>query len=88
MPSLMKVGDPSRGDSGAMSDQVWIEDGEYKFEAGKPVVGRAIRVGSITARSYSAQDWFQTSEVVEILEETEGYVKFKTYSGSTYEWKA
>lgn len=88
MPSLVKVGDPYSGDCGPMSVQVWVEDGEYKFESGKPVVGRAIRVGSIIARSYSAQDWFQTSEVVEILEESDDYVKFKTYSGSTYEWKA
>jgi len=88
MPSLMKVGSPHVGDSGASSDQVWVEDGKMKIEPGRPVVGRAIRVGSLSARSYSAQDWWQTSLVTEILEETDEYVKFKTLSGSTYEWRA
>ena len=50
-----------------------------------------MRVGSAMARSYSAQDWWQTSVITEILEDrinedgTE-YVRFTTGS-SIYEWR-
>jgi hypothetical protein len=50
-----------------------------------------MRVGSGIARSYSAQDWWQTTVITEILEDkinedgTE-YVRFKTGS-SIYEWR-
>jgi hypothetical protein len=48
-------------------------------------------VGSPYARTYSRQDWWQTTPITEILEErieedgTE-YVRFKT-GNSEYEWK-
>jgi hypothetical protein len=87
MPSLYKEGNIYRGDSGSMSLQVWVENGQYKVEPGRPVVGRAIRVGSLGGRSFSAQDWWQTSRVVEIIEESETYVRFKTVSGSIYVWE-
>jgi hypothetical protein len=88
MPSLRKVDEPRSGDSGSMSLQVWMEDGKVQTAPGKPIVGRAIRVGTPFGRSYSNQDWWQTSLVKEIIEETEEYVKFLTESGSTYEWWA
>lgn len=58
----------------------------------KPRVGVAIRVGSIIARTYQWQDWWQTSLIEEILEESESedeglYVKFKTMN-SIYEWRS
>jgi hypothetical protein len=58
---------------------------------GRPKVGAAMIVGSPYARTYSRQDWWQTTPITEILEErieedgTE-YVRFKT-GNSEYEWK-
>jgi hypothetical protein len=46
-----------------------------------------MRVGSGYARTMQHQDWWQTTLIKEILEESENYVKFKTHSGSIYEWK-
>ena len=88
--SLVREGD-LRGDSGPMCE---ILDSEsYKPIPGEtyPRVGCGVRVGSPYGRTYSMQDWWQTSPVTEILEEwidNEGYshVKFKTRS-STYLWK-
>ena len=89
MPRLYKENDPGVGDSGSMSLQIWADSNlEVHAKPGKPVVGRCIRVGSPFARSYSNQDWWQTSYVEEILEETETRVRFKTHSGSIYIWEA
>ena len=74
------------GDSGEMSLALWFEDEEVHFAHGaRPVVGVAMRVGSIGTRSYSYQDWWQTSLITEILEESENYVRFRT-GNSIYEW--
>ena len=74
------------GDSGGMSLALWLEDGEVKFShEARPVVGVAMRVGSPISRSYSTQDWWQTSMIIEILEESENYVRFRTRN-SVYEW--
>ena len=74
------------GDSGGMSLALWKEGEELKMEHNaRPVVGVAMRVGSIVARSYYAQDWWQTSLITEIIEESENYVRFRTRS-SVYEW--
>jgi hypothetical protein len=68
-----------------------IEDIEYIHEA-RPQIGASMRVGSISGRSFVAQDWWQTTLITEILEErteedgTE-YVRFKT-GNSEYEWRA
>jgi len=64
----------------AENEYVWV-----KNAAGLIKVGCGIRVGSITARSYSHQDWWQCSPVTEILEVNEDNtrVKFKT-SNSVY----
>lgn len=86
--SLYKIGDPSCGDSGSMSEAVWIENNEPKYESkARPRVGIHMRVGSPYARFMSKQDWWQTNEITEILEDTENYVKFRTKSNSIYEWK-
>jgi hypothetical protein len=86
------------GDSGLMSDAVtpiWDENGKLVDKIiehnTRPKVGAAMVVGSPYARTYSAQDWWQTTPITEILEEridedgTE-YVRFKT-GNSEYEWK-
>jgi hypothetical protein len=68
-----------------------IADIEYIHEA-RPQIGASMRVGSIAARSFTSQDWWQTTLITEILEErteedgTE-YVRFKT-GNSEYEWRA
>jgi hypothetical protein len=57
----------------------------------KPRVGVVMRVGSPYGRSYSAQDWWQTTEVTEILEEWMEddieCIKFRT-KNSIYIWKS
>ena len=87
------------GDSGMMSqliiptfdmDTGKIVSKEIKENA-RPEVGGAMVVGSPFARSFSAQDWWQTTIITEILEERkteEGeYVRFKT-GNSEYEWES
>lgn len=81
-----------RGDSGNMS--MAITPSLLPGEASKvviehnarPRVGVFMRVGSAYARSFTSQDWWQTTPVEEILEEEENYVKFRTVNGSIYEW--
>jgi hypothetical protein len=86
MYSLRRESDGA-GDSGPVSLLLWEEDGELKTESdGKPRVGVAIQVGSLTARSYQYQDYWQTTYITEILEEKENYVRFKT-TNSIYEWR-
>ena len=87
------------GDSGLMSlaqiptfdqDTGKMMDVEQIHNA-RPQVGASMRVGSISGRTYSPQDWWQTTLITEILEErteedgTE-YVRFKT-GNSEYEWR-
>ena len=79
------------GDSGPMSTLIDPETAQPIPDEDYPCIGYGIRVGSIYGRSFSGQDWWQTSPVTEILHESvneEGYstVKFKTRS-STYTWK-
>lgn len=83
--------DGSAGDAGPMCEI--LDEENYRPIPGEryPRVGCGVRVGSMFARTYSMQDWWQTSPVTEILEESvddEGYrcVKFKT-KNSTYIWK-
>jgi len=90
MARLRRVHDGEM-EEGAMSQAIaWNEDGTFKEVVDyRPVVGCSMRVGSVTARSYSSRDWWMTTVVEEILEEKmEGdllYVKFRTQN-SMYEW--
>ena len=60
------------------------ETGLYKGVVGhKPIVGCSLLVGSVTARSYSDRDYWLTTEVTEIIEETNEHILFKTLN-STY----
>jgi hypothetical protein len=64
------------------------ETKEIKYEhCARPRVGVAMRVGSIIARSYQAQDWWQTTLIEEIIKDTPDEVIFKTRSGSIYTWR-
>jgi len=86
--SLYKINDKSCGDSGPMSCVFSFNDQEVKFEHNaRPRVGVYLRVGSNYARFMEKQDWWQTNEITEILEDTDNYVKFRTKSNSIYEWK-
>ena len=81
--------DKEKGDSGGRSEAIaWNEDGTFKeIISNRPVVGCSMLVGSVSARSYSYQDYWLTTPVIEIIEETEDYVKFRT-KNTIYEWKS
>lgn len=82
------------GDSGSMSLAITPnggQDGGHLYEDNqRPKVGVVMRVGSPYGRSYSGQDYWQTTAITEILEDRVDengfeYVKFKT-GNSIYEW--
>jgi hypothetical protein len=88
------------GDSGPMSDAVtpiWDDNGKLVDKIveqnARPKVGAAMVVGSPYARTYSRQDWWQTTPITEILDEWideetgDDCVRFKT-GNSVYIWKA
>jgi len=87
MYSLVRESDGA-GDSGHMSLALWVdEDGVLVTEDNaRPRIGVGMRVGSIYGRTYHYQDWWQTTYVTEILEDTPTMVRFKTRN-STYVWK-
>lgn len=79
------------GDSGPMCQILDSESYTPIPDVTYPRVGCGVRVGSYTGRTYARQDWWQTSPVLEILEESvddQGHrtVKFKTRS-SVYIWE-
>lgn len=83
---MYRIGD-NAGDSGAMSTIYWRDDNnllQYEDNA-RPRVGVWIKVGSLYARSYTAQDYWMTTPITEIVEDRDGYVRFKTRN-SEYEW--
>lgn len=98
MPYSLRRTRDGAGDSGPMSQAIFpvfdqdtgkIIDREIQENA-RPQVGAAMVVGSPYGRTFSVQDWWQTTIITEILEErnedgTE-YVRFKT-GNSEYEWK-
>ena len=88
MADLVKIhpnGREELKDGGAMCDAIaWNEDRTFKEVVGhRPTIGCSLMVGSVTARSYSNQDYWLTTPVTKILEETEDYVLFET-KNSTY----
>jgi hypothetical protein len=79
------------GDSGLMCEILDAESYKPIPNETYPRVGCGVRVGSHYGRTYSAQDWWQTTPITEIIEETvdrDGYriVKFKTRN-SIYIWR-
>lgn len=76
------------GDSGPMSQAIfWNGNAEPTIqENARPQIGASMKVGTYIARSYQNQDWWMTTPVTEIIEETEDYCRFKT-GNSEYEWK-
>lgn len=79
-----------RGDSGEMSIALLHDDEGYFItheHNARPRVGVSMRVGSMYARTYQSQDWWQTTPIQEIISESENEVVFKTRNGSIYTWK-
>jgi len=103
MPYSLSRTRDGAGDSGPMSTlyfPVYDENDPEKIvdvtteHNSPPKVGAVIRVGSPYSRSYSAQDWWQTTLITEILEERTDsedpdclYIRFKT-GNSEYEWRS
>ena len=87
MATLRRISD-GKGDSGARSEAIkWNEDGTFNsIVSNRPTLGCSMLVGGVTARSYSDQDYWLTSQVTEILEDKENYVKFRT-GNSEYIWE-
>lgn len=77
-----------RGDSGGMSCALWYGDdgGLIMEDFARPRIGVAMRVGSRYARSFTAQDYWTTTPVTEILVDEPDRVVFKT-KNSKYEWR-
>lgn len=75
------------GDQGGDSTAFWFDsDGDFQKELdARPRVGVSMRVGSISARSYTHQDWWQTTLITEIIEDNGDHVKFRT-GNSVYNW--
>ncbi len=91
MPSLRRVSDGA-GDCGSMSDAIYAGKSLFNPARGdvmghRPKVGCCMRVGSHFARTMQHQDYWTTTPVTEILEETETYVRFRTRN-SEYEWRS
>lgn len=76
------------GDSGPMSLGIGFDENDEPVfkENARPTIGMVMRVGTFMARTYQYQDWWQTTPVTEILEESENFVRFKT-SNSIYTWE-
>ena len=53
------------GEVGGSSEAIeWNEDLTYKgVKAYYPTIGCSMKVGSITARSYSDRDWWMTTQI-------------------------
>jgi hypothetical protein len=85
MPTLYAIDNKMKGDAGVLSQAINPDTG--KVESNRPKVGCCMRVGSLTGRTYCPQDYWTTTPVLEILEETESEVKFRT-KNSIYIWKA
>jgi len=87
MATLRRLSDGA-GDSGARVVSIrWKKDRTFdRIEGSRPIVGNSMLVGSVSARTYSRQDYWLTTPVTEILEERKNYVKFRT-ENSIYELK-
>jgi hypothetical protein len=49
----------------------------------KPVVGKILLVGTMTAGTFTSRDYWKTTPIVEILSEDHSTIKFRTQN-STY----
>lgn len=65
-------------EGGARVEAIKYDGEKTKVVGNEPILGCSLLVGSIAARSYSDRDYWLTTEILEILEKTDDYVKFKT----------
>jgi hypothetical protein len=92
MNYYLRRADGVYGDSGPMCQILDPKEGYHPIpNETYPRVGCGVRVGSYIARTYSMQDYWQTTPITEILEEWTDAdcrgVKFKTKSNSIYIWR-
>lgn len=73
------------GDSGPMCQILDAESWQPIEGLTRPQVGSAVRVGSFSGRTFSAQDYWTTTTVQEIMVDEPNYMKFRTRN-SIYEW--
>ena len=84
--NLRRISD-SAGDTGPMSRTIKRNtDGSLEEGGPRPRIGFNVIVGSPYARTYDLRDYWVTTTVQEILEETENRMKFRT-NNSIYEWE-
>jgi hypothetical protein len=88
MATLLKIhsdGFEEYKESGPMCNAVsWNEDGSFKGVVGhEPTIGCSLIVGSMTARSYSDSDYWMTTTITKIIEQTDEHWIFET-ENSTY----
>ena len=76
--------DGGAGDSGGMLVSIDPTTGDRIGDNGEVVVGCRIQCGSVTARSFSGQDWWLTSVVEEIIQNNDDSALIRTKSGSLY----
>ena len=76
---LVREADGLTNQSKAIKWLEWTEDGKYKNEHDKPMIGY-----SLIMSPFNQFFTWQTTSITEIIEEREDYIKFKT-KNSTYE---
>lgn len=87
MATLVKVHPDGREefkDGGSRVEAIeWQNDKFKQIKGNEPIVGCSLLVGSVTARSYSSQDYWLTTPITKIIEKTDKYILFET-ENSTY----
>jgi hypothetical protein len=83
MYSLLRESDFA-GDCGGLSQA--IDPKTLKSISDRPVLGCCMQVGSLYARTMYPQDWWCTTPIIEIIEESENLVRFRTIN-SVYTWE-
>ena len=88
MPELIKIVNDKYElkDGGSRSEAIKWDGNEIEIVGNRPTIGCSMLVGSVSARSYSSQDYWLTTEVIEIIEDKGNEVKFRTLN-STYIWR-
>lgn len=78
MYTLKRLSD-GHGSSGPASVGIRDVEGSLVFEGHcRPAEGLWMRVGTPNSTSFEDHDWWQTSKVREVLEESRDSVRFKT----------
>ena len=69
------------GFSGSRIDS-FDPNNKMKLSGHEPKVGHCLLVGSITAGTFSARDWWMTTPITEIISESENEIRFNTKNSS------